>query len=108
LRAEIAVLKLSTLSRGRAKCPWVARIKRSKAMSHRNTLVVDGHKAVISYDPDINMFRGEFVGLNGGADFVSENVTGLTGEGEASLREFMAVCRKRGIETSRQCPGRCG
>ena len=29
----------------------------------------DGYKAVIAYDPEIEMFRGEFVGLNGAADF---------------------------------------
>ena len=28
----------------------------------------DGYKAVIAYDPEIEMFRGEFVGLNA-ADF---------------------------------------
>ena len=35
-----------------------------------NTMTIDGYDAVIQYDPDIKMFRGEFVGLNGGADFV--------------------------------------
>ena len=34
-----------------------------------NTLKIDGHVAVIAFDPEIEMFRGEFVGLNGGADF---------------------------------------
>ncbi len=32
-----------------------------------NTLKIDGHTAVINFDPEIEMFRGEFVGLNGGA-----------------------------------------
>jgi predicted HicB family RNase H-like nuclease len=34
-----------------------------------NTLTINGYNAVVSYDEEIDMFRGEFVGLNGGADF---------------------------------------
>ena len=36
----------------------------------KNIMEIDGHKAVISFDPDIGMFRGEFLGLSGGADFM--------------------------------------
>ena len=36
-----------------------------------NVMEINGVKAVITFDPEINMFRGEFVGLNGGADFYS-------------------------------------
>lgn len=39
---------------------------RSHAM---NIMEIDGYKAVIAYDPDINLFRGGFIELNGGADF---------------------------------------
>ncbi len=38
---------------------------------------INGYKAVIQFDPDIDMFRGEFVGLNGGADFYAHDVAGL-------------------------------
>jgi len=34
-----------------------------------NTMTINGYQAVIAFDPDIQMFRGEFVSLNGGADF---------------------------------------
>ena len=27
---------------------------------------IDGYRAVIEFDPDIDMFRGEFLDLNGG------------------------------------------
>ena len=37
----------------------------------------DGYKAVIAYDPEIEMFRGEFVGLNGAADFYASDLEGL-------------------------------
>ena len=43
-----------------------------------NTLTINGCQAVIAFDPDIQMFRGEFVGLlNGGADFYTRDVEGL-------------------------------
>lgn len=37
------------------------------------------------FDPDTNMFRGEFIGLNGEADFYAPDVAGLRQEGAASL-----------------------
>lgn len=37
-------------------------------------LEIDGYRATVQYDPDIDMFRGEFVGLNGGADFYAKDV----------------------------------
>ncbi len=51
-----------------------------------NTMTISGYQAVIAFDPDIQLFRGEFVGLNGGADFYAVDVTGLKHEGEISLR----------------------
>ncbi len=42
-----------------------------------NTLDISGFKAVINYDPDIDMFRGEFIGLNGGVDFYASDIKGL-------------------------------
>ena len=32
-----------------------------------NTMTIKDYQAVIAFDPDIQMFRGEFVGLVGGA-----------------------------------------
>ena len=34
-----------------------------------NVMEINGVKAIIAFDPEIAMFRGEFVGLSGGADF---------------------------------------
>ena len=31
-----------------------------------NMMEINNYRAMIQYDPDIEMFRGEFVGLNGG------------------------------------------
>ncbi len=50
-------------------------------MSMRNTMTIGGYQAVITFDPEIQMFRGEFLGLNGGADFYANDVKGLQREG---------------------------
>lgn len=71
-----------------------------------NVIEINGHKAVVSFDPESSMFRGEFVGLNGGADFYADDVTGLVREGRASLDTFMEVCRERGIEPVRKFSGK--
>ena len=63
-----------------------------------NLMRVNGHSAVVKYDPEIEMFRGEFVGLNGGADFYAEDVKSLKAEAEKSLRVFLQVCEEKGID----------
>ena len=61
----------------------------------RNVMVFEGgYKAVITYDSEIEMFRGEFVGLNGGADFYAKDPEGLKREGK-SLWTCSCVCAKR-------------
>ena len=39
----------------------------------KNVMQFGEYEAAISFDPDISMFRGEFVGLNGGADFYADS-----------------------------------
>lgn len=71
-----------------------------------NTMIIDGYDAVVAYDPDINMFRGEFVGLNGGADFYASTVDGLRQEGEKSLQVFLDMCREDGVEPRKHYSGK--
>lgn len=71
-----------------------------------NTMIINGHRAVIQYDPQIEMFRGDFAGLNGGADFYAADVRGLHAEGEASLRVFLETCRANGIEPMKHFSGK--
>jgi len=71
-----------------------------------NLMTIGGHKAVIAYDPDIEMFRGEFVGLNGGADFYAKDIDGLNREGEISLRVFIEMCEKDGVPVTKPASGK--
>ena len=71
-----------------------------------NVLEIDGHKAVVQFDPEIGMFRGEFVGLTGGADFYADSVEGLKREGRISLQVFLDTCRERGVEPYRAFSGK--
>ncbi len=69
-------------------------------------MTINGVKAVITYDPDIDLFRGEFVGLNGGADLYASDVAGLKREGEMSLRVFMEACQEDGVEPFKAFSGK--
>jgi predicted HicB family RNase H-like nuclease len=71
-----------------------------------NIMQIEGHKAIISYDPDLNQFRGEFTGLNGGADFYAGSVKALKAEGTQSLHAFLATCKERGIEPYKNFSGK--
>lgn len=72
----------------------------------KNVMTINGTQAVITYDPDIEMFRGEFVGLNGGAEFYADDVAGLQREGEISLRVFLEECVARGVTPHRNFSGK--
>lgn len=63
-----------------------------------NIMFIDGHRAKIEYDPDIDMFRGEILGLNGGADFYGKTPDELRREFRKSLDVFLEVCKEKGIE----------
>ena len=62
----------------------------------RNTISIDGYRAVIQYDPDIKMFRGEFLDLNGGADFYARDRNDLKREGKNPL-QFSSRCAARRV-----------
>ena len=72
----------------------------------KNIMEIDGHKAVIAFDPDLGMFRGEFLGLSGGADFYAADVEGLLREGRMSLRVYLQACEERGITPYKRFSGR--
>ena len=71
-----------------------------------NIMTIDGQKAVIQYDPDIEMFRGEFLNLSGGADFYASDIDGLKREGRQSLKVYLDMGKEKGIEPYKSYSGR--
>lgn len=70
----------------------------SKTVTAPNTINVAGQPALLTYVPEMGMFRGKFLGLSGYCDFVADSIQGLQKEGEISLREYLDDCQKSGID----------
>lgn len=62
-----------------------------------NVIKIDKHMAIITIDSDIEMFRGEFIGLNGGTESYAHSEDKLNKEGVNSLSIFLDECKKDGI-----------
>jgi predicted HicB family RNase H-like nuclease len=71
-----------------------------------NTMTLEGYHAKIEYDPELDTFRGEILGLNGGADFFGRNPKELRAEFKKSLHVFLEVCKEKGIEPRRHYSGK--
>ena len=66
----------------------------------------DGYHAKIEYDAELDLFRGEILGLNGGADFYGKNPKELRTEFKKSLQVFLDVCEEKGIEPRKHFSGK--
>ncbi len=64
----------------------------------KSMIEVEGYRAVVRYDSELRMYRGEFVGLNGGADFYAKDMAELRDEAATSLAVFLEMCREDGVE----------
>jgi predicted HicB family RNase H-like nuclease len=71
-----------------------------------NLMTINGYKAIIHYDPILDKFRGEFIGLNGGADFYATTIEALKKEGKASLKVFLEMCEEEGIPPLKEYSGK--
>ena len=71
-----------------------------------NLMSVDGYHARIEYDAELDQFRGEILGLNGGADFLGRNPKQLRAEFKKSLQVYLEVCHEKGIEPRKQYSGK--
>ena len=71
-----------------------------------NMMTLDGYNAKIEYDADLDLFRGEILGLNGGADFYGKNPKELRAEFKKSLQVFLDVCSEKGLEPRRNYSGK--
>lgn len=71
-----------------------------------NTMEVEGYKAKIEYDPELDQFRGEILGLNGSADFYGKSPAELRKEFKNSLKVFLEVCKEKQINPRREFSGK--
>lgn len=71
-----------------------------------NIMKIDAYSARIEYDEDLDLFRGDILGLNGGADFYGKNPKELRAEFKKSLQVFLEVCEEKGIEPRRNFSGK--
>ena len=71
-----------------------------------NLMSLNEYSAKIEYDAELDLFRGEILGLTGGADFYGKNPKELRAEFKKSLNVFLDVCREKGIEPRRNYSGK--
>ena len=71
-----------------------------------NMMEVDGYKAKIEYDPELDQFRGEILGLNGSADFYGKSPANLRKEFRNSLKVYLEVCEEKGITPTKEYSGK--
>jgi len=71
-----------------------------------NIMEIDGYKAKIDYDPELDQFRGEILGLNGSADFYGKSPASLRREFKKSLRVFLEVCEEKNISPNKEYSGK--
>lgn len=69
-------------------------------------MVVDGYRAKIAYDPELDQFRGEILGINGSADFYGKSPASLRSEFKKSLAVFLEVCDEKGIRPTKEYSGK--
>ena len=71
-----------------------------------NMMALNGYSAKIEYDAELDLFRGEILGLTGGADFYGKNPKELRAEFKKSLQVFLQVCAEKGLEPRRHFSGK--
>ncbi|MGV6850726.1 MAG: type II toxin-antitoxin system HicB family antitoxin [bacterium] len=71
-----------------------------------NMMEIDGYKAKIEYDSELDQFRGEILGLNGSADFYGSDPLALRTEFKNSLDVFLEVCEEKGINPLKEYSGK--
>ena len=71
-----------------------------------SVMTLNGYHAKIEYDAELDLFRGEILGLNGGADFYGKNPKELRTEFKKSLQVFLDVCEEKGIKPRKHFSGK--
>lgn len=99
-------IKVHSKYRQRGGCQYSEKVEGVWTRAVTNMMEINGYRAHVQNDPDINMFRGEFVGLNGGADFYATDIDNLRKEGEISLKVFLDMCQEDRVEPRKTYSGK--
>lgn len=67
-----------------------------------NIIEIKGQPASITFEADINAFRGKFLNVNGYCDFVATSIDALLREGESALDEWIEDCKEDGVAPFRE------
>ncbi len=71
-------------------------------MSRSNTLFIDGHKAHVTYDPVIDMFRGVFLHTKSEARFMASDIKELKIAARDALDSYLNTCHITGVKPFHQ------
>lgn len=67
-----------------------------------SALYIDGHKAVIKYDPIVGMMRGVFLDTKGEARFMAGDCKELKIAARETLEGYRRACEFAGVEPFRR------
>ena len=66
-----------------------------------NSMEIAGQPAVITYVPELNAFRGKFLGLSGYCDFVSDSIQGRKKKGSFPCESILRIVKLRVLSRMR-------
>ncbi|STI62902.1 HicB family protein [Escherichia coli] len=66
-----------------------------------NSMEIAGQPAVITYVPELNAFRGKFLGLSGYCDFVSDSIQGCKKKGNFPCESILRIVKLRVLSRMR-------
>lgn len=66
-----------------------------------NSMEIAGQPAVITYVPELNAFRGKFLGLSGYCDFVSDSIQGLQKKESFPCESILRIVKLRVLSRMR-------
>lgn len=67
-----------------------------------SALYIDGHKAVVKYDPIVGMMRGVFLNTKGEARFMASDCKELKIAARDALESYRYACKRAGVEPFRR------
>ena len=71
-----------------------------------NTMTYKGYTARVEYDERDNIFAGRILGIRGIISFHGETVTELREEFELAIKDYLADCKERGINSEKPASGK--